>query len=323
MASSSHQSTLTKATQSTSTKSTQSTKKSRLFSIHDFVHKPRELKYFSSFSDYEHFMYFFHMLGLAAFHLGLHVPLPADHQLFLTLMKLRQGKDDFELGFLFNVPEAVVSHIFCTWVNFLYFQLSEIDIWPTRKAIDDHMPDNFGKLFPSTRVILDATEIPIQKPKSSGPQRETFSSYKNKNTLKVMVGCTPRGTVSYVSDAYGGSASDRQIIEGSTLYLNRRNMFQGKDSIMADRGIMVGDLFINENVHVNTPTMLKGKSQLEPEEVHRDRKVASKRIHVERVIGLAKTYKILKKDLNVNLITLGNRIIKVCFYLCNFRQSYC
>lgn len=31
-------------------------------------------------------------------------------------------------------------------------------------------------------------------------------------TLKTMVGITPNGVVSYVSSAYGGSASDRQII---------------------------------------------------------------------------------------------------------------
>ena len=90
---------------------------------------------------------------------------------------------------------------------------------------------------------------------------------------------------------------------------------------MADHGIMVEDLFINENINVNTPTMFKGKSQLEPQEVLRDRKVASKQIHIERVIGLAKTCEILEKDLNCNLVTLGNRIIHVCFYFCNFRQS--
>ena len=264
-------------------------------------------------------MYFFNILGLAVFHLGLSVVIPAEDQLFLTLIKLRQGKDDFELGFLFNLRDSVVSKIFCTWINFLYFQLSEINIWPTRTAIDSYMPLDFGKMFPKTRVILDGTEIPIQKPKASGPQRETFSSYKNKNTLKVIVGCTPRGAISYISDAYGGSASDRQIIERSSL-CTQQGKFDSKDSIMADRGIMVQDLFINKDVHVNTPTMLKGKSQLEPEEVHRDRKVASKRIHVERVIGLAKTFKILKRDLNSNLVTLGNRIIHVCFYLCNFRQ---
>ena len=59
---------------------------------------------------------------------------------------------------------------------------------------------------------------------------------------------------------------------------------------MADKGIMTQDLFATQNVYVNTPSLLKGESQLDPEEIVRDRRVASKRIHVERVIGLAKTF---------------------------------
>jgi hypothetical protein len=92
---------------------------------------------------------------------------------------------------------------------------------------------------------------------------------------------------------YGGSVSDRQIIEDSNILDN--SMFDSGDSIMADRGIMVQDLFANQNVCVNTPTMLKGKSQLEPEEIIRDRRIASKRIHIERVIGLSKAFTILRK----------------------------
>ena len=304
----------------TSSKSTQCKSSKRMISIFDFVRKPKCVAYYTSFETFAHFMFFFNILGPATHHLGVTNILPPEDQLLLTLIKIRQAKDDFELHMFFDIAQPLVSKIFTTWINFLFFQLSELPIWPDRSVIDDFMPSDFKSMFPATRVILDATEIPIQKPKATGPQRETYSSYKNKNTLKVLVGCTPRGSVSYVSDAYGGSASDRQIIERSEL-CTQNGHFSPKDSIMADRGILVQDLFISKDVHVNTPTMLKGKSQLEPHEVNKDRKIASKRIHVERVIGLAKTYKILKKDLNSCYTTLGNRIIHVCFYLCNFRDS--
>jgi hypothetical protein len=111
-----------------------------------------------------------------------------------------------------------------------------------------------------------------------------------------MVGCTPRGAVSFVSDCYVGSVSDKQITEDSNILDN--SMFDFGDSIMADHGIMVQDLFANQNVCVNTPTMLKGKSQLKPEEIIRDRRVASKRNHIERIIGLSKTFKIVRTDLS-------------------------
>lgn len=49
---------------------------------------------------------------------------------------------------------------------------------------------------------------------------------------------------------------------------------------MADRR-MIQDLFAVKDVHVNTPTMLKEKTRLEPEDVLKDRRVAHKRIHIE------------------------------------------
>lgn len=65
-------------------------------------------------------------------------------------------------------------------------------------------------------------------------------------------------------------------------------MMNDNDSIMADRGIMAQDLFAHQNVQVNTPTMLKGKNQLDAHSVIKDRRCSSKRVHVERLIGLAK-----------------------------------
>ena len=134
-----------------------------------------------------------------------------------------------------------------------------------------------------------------------------------------MVGITPKGTVSYISPSYGGSASDRQIIERSTIL--KDNLLERGESIMADRGIMVQDLFARQGVQVNTPHMLKGKSQLEPEVVVADRRVASKRVHVERVIGLGKTFKILQGELDHNKTPIGGRIIFVCNILSNFRRN--
>lgn len=90
---------------------------------------------------------------------------------------------------------------------------------------------DFRRKFPQTRVILDATEIPIQKPSHVDSQCVTWSSYKHRNTLKTMVGCTPRGTVSFISSSYGGSASDRQIIERFDLIKPELKHFRKNDSI--------------------------------------------------------------------------------------------
>jgi hypothetical protein len=246
------------------------------FSIEIFRTNPKAINYYTGFSDYEHFHFFFQCLGPAALDLkNQSTIIPPMDQLFLTLVKLRQAKEDYELSLLFEISETTVSKIVIMWINFLYFQLKDLDIWPSRDIIDKNMPEDFLKKFPTTRVILDATEIPIHKPSDVNAQSITWSGYKHRNTLKTMIGCTPRGAVSFISDSFGGSTSDRQIIESSDIIKPESNMFLPKDSIMADRGIMVQDLFAPMDVFVNTPTMLKGKSQLEPKDVVKDRRIAS------------------------------------------------
>lgn len=90
---------------------------------------------------------------------------------------------------------------------------------------------------------------------------------------------------------------------------------------MADRGLQVQDLMASKNVQVNTPTTMKGVNQLPADTVIRDRRIASVRVHVERVIGLAKTYRMLKNVLHASETKYGDKIIFVCFSLCNFRQN--
>lgn len=288
-----------------------------VLAIEKFVDNSRVISYYTGFKNYAQFMLVFNILGPCVYKLPLQCHLKPVDQFFLTLVKLRLATDDFELSVLFDVREKEVAKIFICWVNFLYYQLSEINFWPSRQVVQETMPLNFKKLFPNTRVIIDATEVPIQKPSHTNNQSASFSTYKNTNTLKVLVGCTPRGLISFISDAYCGSTSDRQICERSDLL--KKPMFDSGDAIMADRGFNVQDLFANKNVHVNIPSFLKGKHQLGANEVVRDRRIASKRIHIERIIGLAKTFKILKQPLSAKRVYLGNRILKVCFLLCNFK----
>ena len=296
-----------------SNKFTQCNDRVTAFSIERFKFNNGAIQYYTGLDDYEHFQLLFFILGPSVYELDYQctVLLPED-QLFMTLMKLRQGKDDQELSILFEVSMTTVSNIVSTWINFMYFQFKEIDIWPSREVTDCHMPVGFKKLFPSTRVIIDGTEVPVQKPGDVNDQSATFSTYKNQNTLKTIIGVNPRGVVTFISDSYGGSASDRQVTERSELMDNSK--WSDGDAIMADRGFLIQDLFCSKNVRVNIPTFLKGKSQLEPEDVIGDRRISSKRIHVERVIGLGKTYKILTKELQYQKLPIDVSYLFASFY---------
>lgn len=92
--------------------------------------------------------------------------------------------------------------------------------------------------------------------------------------------------------------------------------------MLADKGFQIQDLLAPKDVKVNMPEFLKKKAgQLEPEQLYSSKKTSADRIHIERIIGLGKTYKILKGTLTSNLVPLASRIIFVCFMLVNLHQN--
>ena len=303
---------------STSTQTVQ--RNLQLLSIKLFAMEPKTVHYYTGLENYDKFRMVLSTLGQVAYELKYyfcHKPtLSVEDQFFLTLVKLRVHPLHQELSILFGISVKEVTNIFVTWINFMFCQWSEINWWPSRTLTSYFMPHDFKKQYPNTRTIVDGTEFPINKPSQPVVQQATFSSYKNRNTIKVVVGSTPGGLVSYVSPAFGGSASDRQIVEKTSLV----KRFDPYDEVMADKGFNVDDIFMSYKVGINMPHFFKKKNRMSNDTVLKDRKVASKRVHIERVIGLAKTYKILRHPMNNIESSLGSQIVAVCFLLCNFRN---
>ena len=278
------------------------------------------IHFYTGLETFDKFEFVLSTLGPAAHCLtymygAIHQILVID-QFFLVLVKLRRYSTNFELSRLFSISESDVYNIFCTWIRFMSVQWREVSIWPDRDMVRFYAPQDFKAKFPSTRVIVDGTECPVQKPKLPHAQQATYSTYKNRNTVKVLVGITPGGLCSYLSPGYGGCTSDRQIIERSSM---PQDCVPG-DSIMADKGFDVQDIFAPYDVKINIPTFFKKKNRMSGKSVLADRKIASKRVHVERFIGLVKTYKILTNPMNTSETQLSSDITFVCCMLCNFRS---
>jgi hypothetical protein len=287
--------------------------------VEKFIYDPPGIMFYTGLQTYEVFIFVLATLGNAVYELNYlyyrSEQLSVENQLFLTLIKIRQHKTNFELSCLFNISETAVVNIWVTWVNCMAKQWREVNMFPDRDIVRFFSPLGFKAKFPSTRIIIDGTECPVMKPKSPIAQQATFSTYKNRNTIKLLVGATPGGLVNYVSPAYGGSTSDRQICERSNLL----TLCDKGDSIMADKGFNVQDLFAPYDVTINIPTFFRKKNRMTGKTVLKDRAISSKRVHIERIIGLAKTYKILKEPLNVTETKLASEITFVCFMLCNFK----
>ncbi|XP_050704605.1 uncharacterized protein LOC126990093 [Eriocheir sinensis] len=157
----------------------------------------------------------------------------------ITLVYIRQGFPGWFLGDLFAVSQASVSCITNTWINVLYEVLQPWLLWPSAQQVRDNLPDWYPVKYADTRVILDCTEIYINKPANCSAQAMTYSMYKHHNTAKVLVGITPTGIITFVSTPYGGNTSDRHIAEVELI-----DKIEPGDAVMVDRGFNIGDLLL-------------------------------------------------------------------------------
>lgn len=147
-------------------------------------------------------------------------------------MKLKLNLREKDLAYRFGMSVSVVSKYFITWVCFLYSHLHEINWMPTVDQVKGTMPYAFKEKYPKTYIIIDASEVFVETPTDLQLQSSTWSNYKHHNTMKFLVGCTPNGAISFVSELYMGSISDVQLTSVSGLL----DKLKGKSniSVMAD-----------------------------------------------------------------------------------------
>ena len=69
-------------------------------------------------------------------------------------------------------------------------------------------------------VIIDCFEIFVDRPTDLLARAQTYSQYKHHNTVKYLIGITPQGTVSYISEGWGGRTSDKYVTEHCSLLSN-------------------------------------------------------------------------------------------------------
>jgi len=125
---------------------------------------------------------------------------------------------------------------------------------------------------------------------------------------------TPSGAISFVSDAYEGSISDRKLVEASGLL----EKLQPGDEIMADKKFTIQDLLIRYGVRLNVPPFLSVNSQMPASDVFLTRKIACLRVHVERAIGCIKEFCMLQGEIPASMWDCANNMIYVCCMLSNF-----
>ncbi|XP_065658475.1 uncharacterized protein LOC136082991 [Hydra vulgaris] len=140
-------------------------------------------------------------------------------EFLMTLMRLRLGLLNEDIADRFDISKALCSNIFTTFFRIIAYILGNaIIVWLPSEVIKKNLTETFVKAkHHKCRVILDCFEIFIERPKSLYNQPVTWSDYKHYNTVKVLIGIAPNRYITFISECYGGRASDKFITSDSIL----------------------------------------------------------------------------------------------------------
>ncbi|KAK3083832.1 hypothetical protein FSP39_003835 [Pinctada imbricata] len=236
-------------------------------------------------------------------------------EFLLVLMRIRLGLLLEDLADRFRISTNTCGAIFNKWIDYLDVQFQFLVKWPSRSNIDSTMPYSFQKKYPKCRVVIDCTEIKTETPHSLLLKSAMYSDYKSHMTFKSLVGISPAGVVTFVSDLYTGSTSDKQITNLSGIV----DLCEEGDAIMADKGFLISDLTTPKGVDLIIPPFKSKKKAFTPREVRQTKDIANLRIHVERQMERIKNFRILQGVMPISMASQSSKIWKLCTRLTNLQ----
>ena len=234
-------------------------------------------------------------------------------KLYIFFVRLKTGLTEEILAVIFRSSQSSISRIIVMMTELIYNKVSNINIWPTKEQNKYYMPYLFQLNFPNCRIIVDSTEFEIQKPSDPKIQQLTFSNYKNRNTIKCLIGIVPSGAISLISDTWGGAVSDRFFLKSNILEL-----LEPGDVVLADRGFTVRKELKAKGCKLYTPHFLKDKIQFNLVECKDNKKISRHRVHVERAIVRIKNFKFFSHKINILSLHSISQLIYIIAFFSNF-----
>jgi hypothetical protein len=184
-------------------------------------------------------------------------------------------------GLLFDLDRSQANRWMHRLQSVLEAALGHQLVLPKRKL---RSMAEFVAAFPEVeRVILDATERPVQRSKDKDKQTENYSGKKKRHTRSHLAWVDPDRQILLLSHAYAGRHNDKGI-------LNQ----EGWAEWIPDEVLIQGDLGFfglqNEVVNVELPHKKPRGGQLTGEQKADNRALACERVVCEHSFGGLKRY---------------------------------
>ncbi|XP_077431686.1 uncharacterized protein LOC144057700 [Vanacampus margaritifer] len=245
-------------------------------------------------------------------------------QYLMTLMKLRLNCSFEFLALFFSADIATAFDHFKHCINVLYCKLvPSLVFWPDRDLIETSLPHAFrNDNFRKTVCIIDHFEILMEKLSDHLASAHCHSSKKSHCTQKYLMGISPQGSISFISNGWGGKISDKHV----TKYSGFLSKLLPDDLVLAGSGFDATDAVNSCQAGLKIVAFTRGKDQLDPLDLGKIRGLASVEKHIEKVTRvLREKYTMLQSTVPISLIdiqcmnnvTYLDKIVKVCCALTN------
>lgn len=241
------------------------------------------------------------------------------NHVLITLRKIRLNEPYFQLALEFGTSITQIHNIFVHTVPKLADLLQNLVFWPDSKAIIKLLPIAFRARYAKVQSIIDCFEIEIEKPSAPVLQASTWSDYKQCNTIKFLISSTPNGFINFISEPYPGRISDKTIVEQSKYLEHLPDNCQ----VLADRGFKhINSLLQNKGCLLLRPPSVSATKKSSKMEVKQSKRIASLRIHIERVIKRLREFNYAKPHacINHSLIYLSHHIIIIICAIVNLQN---
>ena len=182
--------------------------------------------------------------------------------------------------------------------------LGQLSFSTDRETLKRNLRKCFKPDYEDVYLIIDCTELFIEKPSQVIQQSATWSEYKGHNTGKGLIALSPLMLPVFASDIYPGSKSDEEILSHSGIL----SLAHQGGRWLADKGYIAQHILDNWGVRVETPAKLERKKQFSVEEDIHNRKNLQVRVHVERAIRQVKVFRILRGNIPLRYLHLISKL---------------
>nr|XP_023029656.1 uncharacterized protein LOC111517677 [Leptinotarsa decemlineata] len=232
--------------------------------------------------------------------------------LILVLCKLKTNLTFDCLGILLGTGTSLCSKMFYSMISILARSVKPGIHWPTREYVLKNTPKCFN-MFPNTRVVLDSIEVAVLRLKCLNCRDVTDSHYKSKHTMKFLIGITPSGVITFVSSAYRGHISEKDIFHNEELI----KKLEAYDAIMVGEDLLIEKECEQHFVEVFQPPILRNRNQLSKDEEELAARIAKARVYVDMAVEGIKNFAILNEQIDCYTVPYIDDIMTVVAVLVN------